>query len=68
MSSITISPWRRKTNRPRYYISDGRAALGVIFEAKGVFSAVDRDGNLILASTALQTAANALVPATGASS
>jgi hypothetical protein len=66
MSKILISAWHRKPNRPRYYVSSGRAALGVIFEARGVFVAVTAAGDLIAASSALQIAANAL--ATGASS
>jgi hypothetical protein len=67
MSKISISLWARKVNRPRYYVY-GREPLGVIFEARGIFTAVDRDGRLVTASTAFQIAANALVPATGESS
>jgi hypothetical protein len=68
MSKISISPWHRKPNRPRFYVTSGREPLGVIFEARGIFTAVDHDGNLVAASTAFQIAANALVPATGWSS
>jgi hypothetical protein len=68
MSSVSVRPWRRKVNRPRYYITSGREPLGVIFEARGIFTAVDHDGRLVTASTAFQIAANALVPATGESS
>jgi hypothetical protein len=69
MTKLAISKWTRKrTDRPRYYIADGREPLGTVFESKGVFTAVDPHGNLVAASTAFQTAANALVPATEASS
>jgi hypothetical protein len=69
MSQISISKWQRKrADRPRYYVTSGREPVGTIFESRGIFSAIDRDGNLVVASTAFQTAANALVPATGASS
>jgi hypothetical protein len=68
MTKIAISPWRRKVNRVRYYVTDGHEPIGVIFESKGIFSAVDSNGNLVAASTAFQIAANALVPATGVSS
>jgi hypothetical protein len=66
MTSISIHPWRRKPNHPRYYIANKREPLGVIFEAKGIFTAVDADGHLVVASTSLRNAADAL--ATGASS
>jgi hypothetical protein len=68
MNKILVSPWRRKVNRPRYYISDGRTPLGVIFENKGVFSAIDPDGRLVVGSTSLKIAVDALCPAMGASS
>jgi hypothetical protein len=69
MSSISIRPWRCKVNRPRYYVSDGREPVGVIFyETRGIFTAVDHDGRLVTASTSVQVAANALVPETEASS
>jgi hypothetical protein len=62
MTKISISKWARKrADRPRFYITDGREPLGVIFESKGIFSAVDSNGNLVAASTAFQIAANALV-------
>jgi hypothetical protein len=69
MTNILISRWARKrADRPRFYVTDGREPLGVIFESRGIFTAVDRDGRLVTASTAFQTAANALVLGTGASS
>jgi hypothetical protein len=69
MSKILVSAWRRKANhRPRYSVYSGRDRLGDIFESRGIYTAVDSSGNLIAASTAFQTAANALVPATGPSS
>jgi hypothetical protein len=65
MSSISISKWTRKrTDRPRYYISDGREPLGVIFETRGVFTAIDASGNLVIASTSVQIAADALTART----
>jgi hypothetical protein len=68
MSSISISRWTRKhTNRPRFYITDGREPLGTVYQSKGVFSAVDPDGRLIGAHESLTAAANALCPATGPS-
>jgi len=69
MQKIAFSKWRHKAgHNPRYSVYDGREPLGVIFEARGIFSAVDPNGRLVAASTAFQIAANALVPATGASS
>jgi hypothetical protein len=68
MSSVAISPWQRKPNRPRFYITDGRKPLGVIFEARGVFSAVDPDGRLVVGSTSLKVAVDSLCPMTGLSS
>jgi hypothetical protein len=63
MTLIRISPWRSKPNRrPRYSVYDGREPLGTVFESRGVFSAIDADGNLVVASTSVQIAANALVP------
>jgi hypothetical protein len=61
MNKISISPWQRKPNHhPRYSVYDGRTPLGTVFESRGVFSAIDRDGNLVAASTSVQIAANAL--------
>jgi hypothetical protein len=69
MSSISISKWTRKrADRPRYYVTSGREPVGVIFETRDIFTAVDSNGRLVVASTSFQGAANALVPATGASS
>jgi hypothetical protein len=66
--SITFSKWRHKPGRnPRYSVYDGQNRLGDIFEARGIFSAVTADGNLIIASTSVEIAANALM-ATGLSS
>jgi hypothetical protein len=62
MSKLAISKWVGKPNHPRYYITDGREPLGVIFEARGIFSAVDAHGNLVVASTSLKNAADALTP------
>jgi hypothetical protein len=67
MSSISVSRWWRKPNRPRYYISDGRTPLGTVFESKGVFAAVDSTGRLVVGSTTLKIAVDALCPAMGAS-
>jgi hypothetical protein len=60
MSLITISPWWRKPNRPRFYVTSGREPLGTVFESRGVFTAIDPDGNLVTASTSVQAAADAL--------
>jgi hypothetical protein len=68
MNKILVSPWWRKVNRPRYYVSDGRAPLGTVYESKGVFAAIDPDGILVAASTNFQNAVSALVTATGGSS
>jgi hypothetical protein len=67
MSSISIRSWRRKPNRARYYITSGREPLGTIFEAKGVFSAIDPDRRLVTGSTSLKIAVDSLCPATGGS-
>jgi hypothetical protein len=59
--TITIAQWRRKRgHNPRFSVYDGREQLGLIFESRGIFSAVDPHGNLVAASTAFQIAANAL--------
>ena len=69
MTKILISPWQRKPNHhPRFSVYSGQTRLGNVFESRGIFTAIDRDGNLVVASTAFQIAANALVPATEASS
>jgi hypothetical protein len=68
MSKILISPWQRKPNHPRYYVTDGREPLGTVFESRGIFTAIDRDGNLVAVSSTFQIATNALVPAPGTSS
>jgi hypothetical protein len=70
MSSILISPWRRKPDHhPRYSVFDGRTYLGSVFEAQGQFSAINVGGDLIAIRQSLTDAANALVPTTaGASS
>jgi hypothetical protein len=61
MSSIVISPWRRKRgHKPRYGVYVGRELLGSIFESRGIFTAIAIDGDLIAASTTFQTAADAL--------
>jgi hypothetical protein len=61
MHNILISPWRRKLGHsPRYSVYDGREHLGSIFESRHVFTAVTTDGNLVIASTSVQVAANAL--------
>jgi hypothetical protein len=61
MNKILISPWRRKPDHnPRYSVYNGREHLGLIFEHKGIFSAVDANGRLITASTSVQIAANVL--------
>jgi hypothetical protein len=66
-TATVISRWaRRRADRPRYYVTAGRKPLGVIFEARGVYAAVDPNGNLVTASTSVLDAANAL--AAGASS
>jgi hypothetical protein len=65
--NITVAPWRRKRgHNPRYSVYDGRKPLGLIFESRGIFSAVTTDGNLVVASTSLRVAADALTA--GASS
>jgi hypothetical protein len=68
MTNISISRWARKrADRPRYYVTVGREPLGVIFEACGVFSAVDPSGKLVSASTSLKNAVDALTPTAGSS-
>jgi hypothetical protein len=61
MSSIAITPWRRKPNRPRYYVTDGREPVGTIFERRGVFASIDAANNLVAASTSLHNAVDALI-------
>jgi len=62
MSSISIVKWSRKrSDRPRFYITDGREALGVIYETRGVFTSINERGRLVLASTSLQNAVNSLM-------
>jgi hypothetical protein len=62
MSKITVSAWRHKAgHHPRFSVYDGRTPLGVIFETRGIFTAVTTDGNLVIASTSVQIAANALM-------
>ena len=69
MTKILISPWRCKPNHhPRYSFYDGRTPLGTVYESKGVFSAIDPDGRLVVGSTSLKIAVDALCPATEASS
>jgi hypothetical protein len=69
MSFITIQKWTRKrSDRPRFYITDGREPAGTIFESKGVFSAVSPDGRLVAVRENLKAAVDALIPATGVSS
>jgi hypothetical protein len=59
--AVRLSRWARKrADRPRFYVTDGRAPLGVIFETRGVFSAVSHDGRLVGASTSVRAAANML--------
>jgi hypothetical protein len=58
--SVTIAQWRRKPNRPRYYVTNGRQPVGTIFESKGVFTAIDPNGKLVTASTSVRIAANTL--------
>jgi hypothetical protein len=69
MTKISISKWRCKAgHNPRYSVYDGQNRLGSIFEARGIFSAVDSNGNLVAASTSLHNAVDSLCPMTGASS
>jgi hypothetical protein len=66
--AVRISRWARKrADHPRFYITDGRTPLGVIFETRGVFSAVDHDGRLIVGSTSLKIAVDSLCPSRGSS-
>jgi hypothetical protein len=60
MSSISIAAWRRKPNHPRYYITNGREPLGVVYERRGVFTSIDHCGRLVSASTSLRNAVDAL--------
>jgi hypothetical protein len=61
--NISISRWARKrSDRPRFYVTDGRESLGVIFEARGIFTAVDPHGNLTASGTSLKNAVDALTP------
>lgn len=68
MNKISISPWRRKFNRPRYYVCDGHELVGIIFERRGIFSAIDADGRLVVGSPSLKIAVDALCPAMEVSS
>jgi hypothetical protein len=69
MMTITFLKWRHKPgHNPRYSVYDGQNRLGSIFEARGIFSAVDSNGRLIAGSNSLKNAVDALCPATGASS
>jgi len=61
MSSITVAQWRRKLKHPRYFVTSGREALGTIFESRGLFTAIDDKGCLVIASTSLRSAVDALV-------
>jgi hypothetical protein len=60
MSSISIHAWRRKPNRPRYYVTSGREPLWHNFRAAWVFTSIDAANNLVTASTSLRTAVDAL--------
>jgi hypothetical protein len=66
VTKILISPWQRKPNHPRYYVTSGREPLGTVFESRGVFSAIGVDGRLVGSSTSLKIAVDSLCP--GASS
>jgi hypothetical protein len=67
--SLTISRWARKrADRPRFYVTNGRTPLGTVYESKGVFSAIDPNGRLVTGSTSLKVAVDSLCPMTGASS
>jgi hypothetical protein len=67
--TLTFSKWRHKTgHNPRYSVYDGQNRLGSIFEARGIFTAVDPSGNLIAGSSSLKVAVDSLCPATGLSS
>jgi hypothetical protein len=69
MSSISISPWRRKRgHNPRYSVFAGQTRLGNVYESRNIFVAVNAAGDLIGAHESLTAAANALIPATGPSS
>lgn len=69
MSSIVISPWRRKPDHyPRFSVYDGRTCLGSVFEARGQFSAINVSGDLIAIRQSLPDAANALVLTTARAS
>jgi hypothetical protein len=59
--AVTIAPWQRKPgHHRRFSVYDGREQLGLIFESKGVFTAVTASGDLVTASASVQIAANAL--------
>jgi hypothetical protein len=65
---IAFSKWRHKLgHNPRFSVYDGRTPLGVIFETRGIFTAINPDGNLVAASTSVQAAANALTARGGSS-
>jgi hypothetical protein len=69
MSKISICPWRRKLNHnPRYSVYCGRECLGLIFEHKNIFTAIDPDGRLVVGSSSLKVAVNSLCPMMGVSS
>jgi hypothetical protein len=68
MTKISISRRARKPNHPQYYVTSGREPLGTVFESKGIFSAIDPDGRLVVGSTSLKNAVNALCPMTEVSS
>jgi hypothetical protein len=60
MAKIAISRWARKPNHPRFYVTDGREPLGLIFESRGIYTAVTTDGDLVIASRSIRIAADAL--------
>jgi hypothetical protein len=60
MPKITIAEWRRKPDRPRYFVSDGREPVGVVFEKCEIFTAVTSSGYLIGAFGSLTEAARSL--------
>jgi hypothetical protein len=65
--SISLA-WRTWRNSAKYSVSDGRTAIGAVFERRKIFTAVDANGRLIGAFLTLRAAARALPSVAGSSS
>jgi hypothetical protein len=64
MTCISIRKWSRKrSDRLRYFVCDGRQPAGTIFLSKNVYSAVSPDGRLVAVRENLKDALDALIGA-----